>query len=121
MAWVNALHLALTDQHCVVQRSGPHSRHDLGFTIGPLWRCQVATAVRWGNEPVLSSTIRPRSVVALAALLAVLVVADLSSATTVGQLIGVIIAAAGAELLVVRSRLRRAVAGHHGPEGEEPR
>jgi len=40
--WVDSLHVALAGQRCHVRRGGPHDRHDLSATAGPLLACALA-------------------------------------------------------------------------------
>ena len=60
LRWVDALHVALAGQRCVVRRGGTSDGWDLRGSAGPLLRCTLTTGVRWGRTPVLRRTVRPR-------------------------------------------------------------
>ena len=107
LGWVDALHVALAGQRCVVRRGGASDPWDLRTSAGPLLRCTLTTGLRWGSAPVLRRALRPRRSAAALLLLAPLVVRLPPAA--LGAAAAALAVAVGAELLLLRVRVGRAV------------
>jgi glycosyltransferase involved in cell wall biosynthesis len=108
LRWVDALHVALAGQRCVVRRGGSHDGWDLRGAAGPLLRCTLTTGVRWGRTPVLRRAVRPRPAAAAALVVAAPLLLALSPAQDALVVLAVA-AAAGVELRLLSRRVRRAV------------
>ena len=108
LRWVDALHVALAGQRCVVRRGGSHDGWDLRSAAGPLLRCTLTTGLRWGQTPVLRRAVRPRPAAAAALVLALPLLLTLSLAQD-AAVAGALAAAVAAELLLLSRRVARAV------------
>jgi hypothetical protein len=96
--------VTLAGLRCHVRRGGPHDRHDLSASAGPLLSCRLTTGLRWGSAPVLTTRIRPRATVAVAVASVLVLPAPVMVSTAV--LLGGLLT----ELALLRNRLSRAVA-----------
>ncbi|HEY6934028.1 MAG TPA: glycosyltransferase [Marmoricola sp.] len=54
--WLQALERELASRWCRVRRAGAHDGWDLEVAVGPVLRCRLRTAVRWGWDPVARRT-----------------------------------------------------------------
>ena len=108
--WLDALHVALAQQGCVVRRAGPHARYDLRISSGLVAACRVTTALRWGSAPVAVTRLRARPTGVAVALLCLFGL-QLSGAPALmtGAVLGGCALTLTGELLQLRCRTRRAL------------
>ena len=108
--WLDALHVSLAQQRCVVRRAGPHARHDLRVSAGLLVAARLTTALRWGSAPVAVSRLRLRPTGASVAL-GTPPGLHLSGAPLelTAAVVGALALALAGELFRLRRRIRRAL------------
>src|SRR6185436_18920361 len=87
--WLRVLQRDLSSRWCAVRTGPSGDTWDLQVSVGPLLRCRLRTAVRWGWDPVVrrSWTVSRVGVSTLAATAVLLLVAPGVAAVVTGALL----------------------------------
>jgi hypothetical protein len=108
-AWLDRLDALLVARRCATIVAPATARYDMAVSIGPLVSCRITTAVAWSWTPAIRLQYRPR-VMAVLAVAMVTILASAGATTAAAVVFAVSVACAAGEAILLRNRVRDAVA-----------